>query len=113
MFEYQKNLINNFQLEWKEKKLNEIPFEEEDVYAVEDCLSAYDVFYNPMSGKSCHSDSYMTCVSYEKLDTAIKEIEIPNELLDAAINYWLNDPNNQIPLKQVARIWKDNLTAAK
>lgn len=109
MFNYQKECIAASQKEWKEKILNKVSFDVDDAYGVEDCLSMHEVFFNGMSGKPCHSDSYMTCLKYSNLDKAIKELDVPSDLVTVCLNYWETNPNMQPPLKQVARIWRQTL----
>jgi hypothetical protein len=105
---FKQNNLNTV-AELNEKVKNKVELDDEDVYGIEDCLSSYDVFYNGISGKPCHSDSYMTCVAFDKLDIAIKELDLPEIAVRYAIDYWLNNPNCQPPSKIVAICWQIKL----
>ena len=94
----------------------------DDIMAVEDSLQEAAVFYNGMRGPghTCHSDSYMTCVDFEKLEKWYAKGLFSKEQLEYCIEYWTTNPNMQPPLKLVAftvsrwmkEFQKKNLTTA-
>ena len=81
----------------------------ERILEVEDYLQGYEVFKNGISDKTCHPDSYMTCVDFECLDRAISDSEFDFETIEGAIDYWTNSPNSQPPLRIVSTMWKCKL----
>ena len=78
----------------------------ESTMAMEDFLQHNRVFVNGITGQTCHSDSYMTCVDYQALDKALGVLEEhykPTvEDWKAHLRYWLTNQNMQPPLKLVA-----------
>lgn len=81
----------------------------EQILEIEDYLQENKVFLNGISGRPCHSDSYMTIVDPEALDKAIANSDVDKETIKEAIEYWSTDPNNQPPLKIVSILWKAKL----
>jgi len=73
---------------------------------LEDFLQHNCVFYNLLSGRSCHSDSYMTGVAYQNLEAALdllQETYAPTaEEMQRHARAWLGNPNMQPPLRLVA-----------
>lgn len=73
---------------------------------MEDFLQHNGVFFNPMKNCTCHSDSYMTCVSYANMDFALDLLEetyhpTAAEWMDC-LKYWMTNPNCQPPIRIVA-----------
>jgi hypothetical protein len=75
-------------------------------WAMEDFLQHNAVFYNLLSGNTCHSDSYMTGVAYGNLKTALDALD--EQFSPTAddwyplVEEWLCNPNQQPPLRFVA-----------
>lgn len=76
-------------------------------YGLEDFFQTNGVFVNGITGRRCHSDSYMTVASFTALDAALKLLEEAYhptlEDWTPALRYWLENPNMQPPLILVAR----------
>lgn len=106
MYNFLKAANAAIQTEWAEKEKNNITFDQHDIPGIEDILQNYGVFINLFSRKPCHSDSYMTGLDYKQLDLFFEEIEVPEPLAKICLDYWLNNPNNQPPLREVALIWE-------
>jgi len=69
---------------------------------IQDYLQEQGVFYNGISGKRAHRDSYMTCVDFEKLDEALKadfDWQTFADKVSAGVN-------TQIPMKIVCAFIK-------
>jgi len=79
----------------------------ETMLEVEEWLQDNDVFYNGISNKSCHSDSYMTMVNFENLDKAIQDAEFKESVIKDTIAYWME--TGVVSLKCAARVWKRKL----
>lgn len=82
---------------------------EDQIAEVEDYLQQNSVFVNGISGKPAHQDSYMTIVDLDALNKCIENCPFDKNQVKKSIEYWLEDPNNQPPLKIVARIWEKML----
>ncbi len=106
MHQYQKELNDSIQLEWKEKVKNKVEFDNNDVHDVEDYLSNWGVFVNGISGEPSHSDSYMSIIDMQVLKEAIASIQIPKGLLKICLDYWEQNPNVGVCLKMVKSYWK-------
>ena len=74
----------------------------DDILAVEDSLQEGSVFLNGISGKPCHSDSYMTVVDFNKLNEWFAKGLFTKEQLLPCIDYWKTNANMQPPLRLVA-----------
>lgn len=75
---------------------------------LEDFLQHNKVFVNGISGRPCHSDSYMTCVDFNALDQAVKLLNetvnaVPSDWLPFA-KTWAFGINMQPPFRLVGRI---------
>lgn len=75
---------------------------------MEDFLQHNGVFLNALRGTPCHQDSYMTMVSYGRLEACLallKETFAPTlEEWKVLTDEWLGNPNMQPPLRIVARL---------
>lgn len=75
---------------------------------LEDFLQHNGVFYNGLRGEDhpCHSDSYMTCVSFDRLTKCIDLLQETygptTEEWKLQTDRWLGSPNMQPPLRIVA-----------
>ena len=78
----------------------------DDIMRVEDSLQEAGIFVNGMTGRTCHSDSYMTAVEYPKLDAWFAAWKVNRNfekgLIEHCIAYWKTNPNMQPPLRLVA-----------
>jgi hypothetical protein len=88
-------------------------------WAMEDFLQHNGVFVHGVRGNSCHSDSYMTVMSYDRANKCVDLLQetfspTPEEwkiLTDA----WLSNPNMQPPLRLFALLVcrRFNISAAQ
>ncbi len=73
---------------------------------VEDFLQHNEVFKNGFDNRTCHMDSYMTCVDHAALETALniltEEYKPTAEEWNNLVKTWLANQNNQPPAKMVA-----------
>lgn len=74
----------------------------EDILEIEDYLQENKVFVNGITGRTCHSDSYMTIVEFKALDQALSDSKFSKERWAESVEYWLTNPNMQPPLRLVA-----------
>ena len=83
----------------------------DDIMTVEDHLQEAGVFYNGLRGEeaTCHMDSYMTCVNFDKCFKIFESNPFTMEQLEACIDYWQSNSNCQPPIKIVAALWKSYL----
>lgn len=72
------------------------------IMEIEDFLQLQGVFVNGLSGRPCHSDSYLTTVKFDALDAAFSAATFTKEEWLEAIEYWTTNPNMQPPLRLVA-----------
>lgn len=78
-----------------------------DSSAFEDLLQNNNVFYNGLRGEdhTCHSDSYMTCVNYRRLEIVLDSVFGHFDVSEARFNGLmksLEGVNQQIPMRLVA-----------
>lgn len=74
----------------------------ERIAEIEDHLQSHHVFLNGISKQPCHSDSYLTTVSFDALDRAWEAGGFSSQDWSQAIEYWLTNENMQPPLRLVA-----------
>ena len=72
---------------------------------IEDFLQHNAVFVNGIKGTSCHMDSYMTIVIYDRLDKCIallvEQYEPSKEQWKRLTDHWLTNYNSQLPARIV------------
>ena len=75
-----------------------------DSWELEDILQEAGVFTNGITGKQCHSDSYMTCVEYKPLFDLLSLVSDADKprWVNIAKKEWMDGPS--IALKMVARL---------
>lgn len=73
------------------------------IMELEDALQEAEVFRNGFRPEqTAHSDSYMTIVDYDSLESFFAKEGFSPEQWQIAVNYFLTNPNMQPPLKLVA-----------
>lgn len=89
---------------------DKLEFDFDNWMEVEDSLQESHVFLNGIRGTPCHSDSYMTVVSFDALWEWYKTQTFSKELLQSCVNYWSTNPNMQPPLRMVAKFLERKLS---
>ena len=86
-------------------------YEYEHILDVEDHLQEAGIFYNGLRGEeaTCHMDSYMTCVNFNKCLELMESNPFPVEQIIHCIKYWQSNVNCQPPIKIVSALWKTHL----
>ena len=72
---------------------------------LEDFLQHNGVFVNGLRGTTCHMDSYMTIVKYDRLDKCVallvEQYEPSKEQWQRLTDHWLRNANSQPPVRIV------------
>ncbi len=75
-------------------------------WGIEDFLQHNNVFRNGITGRPCHSDSYMTILDYESSEKCVALLEetLKPDKKDwqSLVTSWLGSPNTQPPLRLFA-----------